>query len=81
MTLRASDAEATALGAAAAAGAAFKQHEKSCNTCHQARLAHRAESSCDEGYEMLRTGARAESLIRQIRADKKQRKALQRGLF
>lgn len=81
MTLRASDAEATALGAAAAAGAAFKAHEKACSTCHRARLAHRPESSCDEGYEMIRTGHKAETLLRKIRADKKARKALQRGLF
>lgn len=81
MPLRASDAEATALGAAAAGAAAYQAHRKICHTCNRAKLAGRPELSCDEGYEMLRTVHKANALIKQIREDKKARKALQRGLF
>lgn len=81
MSLRASDAEATALGMAAAAGAAFATHVKGCLTCSRARQAGKLDQSCDTGYDMIRTVHDAERVLRQLRADKKARRALQRGLF
>jgi hypothetical protein len=81
MPLRASDAEATALGAAAAAAAALHTHEQSCYTCSSAHRRHQQDQCCDEGYEMVRTIHKANTLIAKIRADKKERRRLQPGLF
>lgn len=81
MTIRASDAEATALGIAAAGGAAFAQHVKSCLECSRARQAGKPDQSCATGYDMIRAVHDAERILRQLRADKAARKALQRGLF
>jgi hypothetical protein len=81
MSLRASDVEATALGAAAAAGAALKSHEKTCLRCSRARKAGNPETCCDEGYEMVRTVHKANTLLRKLRADKAERKRLAGKLF
>lgn len=81
MALRASDIEATAIGAAAAAAAALKQHEQNCYTCSRARKAHKPDQCCDEGYEMVRVIHKSNQVIASVREDKKRNKALQRGLF
>lgn len=81
MSLRASDAEATAMGMAAAAGAAFATHLKGCLTCSKARQAGKLDQSCDTGYDMIRTVHDSERILRKIRAERAERKRLQRGLF
>jgi hypothetical protein len=81
MSLRASDVEATALGAAAAAGAALKSHEKGCYQCSHARSLGKPETCCEEGYGMVVTVHKANQLLRKLRADKAERRKLAQKLF
>lgn len=81
MPLSASEAEATALGAAAAAGAALKEHEKTCLECSRARKARKPDQCCDTGYAMVRTVHKANQLIATVRKDRAEARKLQRGLW